>query len=411
MKIFGKIDDILDLDVLQSIQDHFSGAVGLAFVTVDYKGNPVTRESGFTGFCSAARRDCRLASLCHQCDAHGGLHAAITDKPHIYKCHAGLVDFAVPLIAGGSYYGAMLGGQVRIEQDIEAELDKIVEKQSDWRKDPQLLEEYRRIPYLPFEKVEASVNLLHDMIHYVLEEQYRSHLTDQLHQKDIKLMEERAMRLDLEKSLQETEISALYHQINSDFFFNILNMIARMAFIEGAKKTEDLVYNFSDMMRYILDRKKGRIVTLSEEIEHVKKYLQIQKVRLEDRLNSHMDIPEIYNTVACPFMVLQPVVESSLKYAPEAPEVIKLAISCEEQGDDLILQFYDNGSSVSGDAAEDRMDDNYFQRGGCPRIGLSDVDRRLHSYFGKRYGLDVENVEGGTLVKMRLPLRSDIALG
>lgn len=411
MKIFGKISDIIDLDVLQSIQDHFSGAVGLAFVTVDYKGNPVTKESGFTSFCSTARQNCRLADLCHQCDAHGGLHAAITDKPHIYKCHAGLVDFAVPLIAGGSYYGAMLGGQVRVGDDLEAGLSKIVEAESEWNSDPRLIEEYKKVAYLPFEKVEASVNLLHDVIHYVLEEQYRNHLTDQLRQKDLKLVEERAMRLDLEKSLQESEISALHHQINADLFFSTLNMIARMAFMENAKKTEDIVYSFSDMMRYILDKKRSRVVTLADERAHMEKYLQIQAMRFEERLQCSVNIPEIYNTVACPFMSLQPIAESAIRYAPEPEQPFELTIDCEQQGEDLILYFRDNGRSAVGDSASERMEESDYNGGDCQRIGLGEIDRRLRSLFGKRYGLDVEGMQSGTLVRMRLPLSVDIAIG
>ena len=98
-----KVSDFIDLDLLQSIQDNCSKAMGLAFITVDYKGIPITKYSGFTSHCVLGRQEKGFAEMCEQCDAHGGLHAAITGQPYIYRCHANLVDFAVPLIVNGSY--------------------------------------------------------------------------------------------------------------------------------------------------------------------------------------------------------------------------------------------------------------------------------------------------------------------
>ena len=92
-----KLSDFIDLDLLQNIQDNCSKAMGLAFITVDYKGIPITKYSGFTSHCMLGRQAKGFAEMCEQCDAHGGLHAAITGQPYIYRCHADLVDFAVPI--------------------------------------------------------------------------------------------------------------------------------------------------------------------------------------------------------------------------------------------------------------------------------------------------------------------------
>ena len=76
-----------------------------------------------------------FAEMCEQCDAHGGLHAAITGQPYIYRCHADLVDFAVPLIVNGSYMGAVLGGQVRLQEESERELEHILPQRPNWKRD------------------------------------------------------------------------------------------------------------------------------------------------------------------------------------------------------------------------------------------------------------------------------------
>ena len=108
---FKKISDQVNIELIQSIQDKCSKAMGLAFVTVDYKGRPITKYSGFTEHCALGRQLQGFSELCEQCDAHGGLHSAITGQPYIYRCHADLVDFAVPLILDDNYLGSVMGGR------------------------------------------------------------------------------------------------------------------------------------------------------------------------------------------------------------------------------------------------------------------------------------------------------------
>ena len=107
----NRLGELLDMERLQTLQDNLAKALGLAFVTVDYRGRPVTRPSGFTHFCSCMRDHEHYGTLCNQCYAHGGLHATMEGKPYIYRCHGGLVEFAVPLMMDGTYLGAVMGGQ------------------------------------------------------------------------------------------------------------------------------------------------------------------------------------------------------------------------------------------------------------------------------------------------------------
>lgn len=159
-----KLSDFIDLDLLQNIQDNCSKAMGLAFITVDYKGIPITKYSGFTSHCMLGRQAKGFAEMCEQCDAHGGLHAAITGQPYIYRCHADLVDFAVPLIVNGSYMGAVLGGQVRLQEESERELEHILPQRPNWKRDKEWEEAYQKLEVVTYEKVEASVKLLRDII-------------------------------------------------------------------------------------------------------------------------------------------------------------------------------------------------------------------------------------------------------
>lgn len=108
---------LVDLERLQEIQDNFAAETGLAMITVDSTGSPVTRASQFSQLCQLLRRDPKVRQLCYSCDAHGGFQSAIEGRPVIYQCHAGLVDFSVAITRGSQYLGAVMAGQVLLDRN------------------------------------------------------------------------------------------------------------------------------------------------------------------------------------------------------------------------------------------------------------------------------------------------------
>ncbi len=108
-----KLEDVFDMDFLQSFQDSFAKAAGMTAVTVDKDGKPVTRPTDWTDFCMKyTRGTAEGRRRCEQCDKNGGETAARTGKPAIYECHAGLMDFGAPIVVDGQQIGSILGGQV-----------------------------------------------------------------------------------------------------------------------------------------------------------------------------------------------------------------------------------------------------------------------------------------------------------
>ena len=111
--------DLFDLEFLQEFQDTFAEIAGIAAITVDLEGNPVTRPTNFTDFCMHYNRGCtRGNERCMKCDREGGAQAAQTGRPAVYECHAGLMDFGVPIMLQGRQIGSILGGQA-ITSDID----------------------------------------------------------------------------------------------------------------------------------------------------------------------------------------------------------------------------------------------------------------------------------------------------
>ena len=106
------IEDVVDVKELQTLQDNWAKATDLAFVTVDCNGTPITKQSNFTPFCKRLRELDAFREKCYYCDACGGRKARRIGKAYVYICHAGLIDFAIPIMIKGQYVGAFLAGQV-----------------------------------------------------------------------------------------------------------------------------------------------------------------------------------------------------------------------------------------------------------------------------------------------------------
>ena len=129
---------------------------------------------------------------------------------------------------------------------------------------------------MPVEKILAVAQILCDSYNYSVEKQYANKVDAELREKDLKLIKEEKLRIEMEKALREIELKALHYQINPHFLFNVLNTIGRLAFFENAKMTEDVVYAFSDMMRYILRKSSQPLSSLGLEIGYVVNYLKLQ---------------------------------------------------------------------------------------------------------------------------------------
>lgn len=115
------LTDLVDVEVLQRIQDAFSNLTGMASLTTDADGIPVTKGSNFTEFCMKYTRSTSVGhSRCENCDKFGAHATWKNGKSTTYYCHAGLIDYAAPIIADGNLVGCFIGGQVLDkEPDIE----------------------------------------------------------------------------------------------------------------------------------------------------------------------------------------------------------------------------------------------------------------------------------------------------
>lgn len=401
------ISDVFDMEVLQKIQDAFSAATGVAAIIVDYKGNPVLEYSNFTDFCTNIRKIPECYEHCMRSDADGGIESVRTGKPAIYVCHGGLVDMAVPIMAKGNYIGAILAGQVQIPKEEMAKLPmgspgKITNLYG--RQD--LARMRSQVTMTTLERVQAAADLLFTIANYLVERQLIVIMQRELNEANMELMEEINRRSDMESALQKANLKALQAQINPHFFFNVLNTIGRLAMIEGANQTQDMVYRFSDLLRYTMRQDENDFVTLQEEIRHVRNYLHIQKVRQGDRLTYDFDISKELKTVLCPFMSIQPFVENAIKYAVEARENgAHISVSAHLSGNDVEIHVIDNGVGIASERIDELLDEErHIESKKGMGIGIRNTNKRLKYYYGPDYGVTFnKNITSGTDVIITIP--------
>jgi len=173
MKLTNKdLPFVLNSKKWQVPQDALAIVTNMAIITVDYRGIPITTHSSCSEFCKRVRAVPELSAKCQKCDSRGGIEAARLQKPFIYRCHANVVDAAVPIIVNNSYLGAIMIGQILLtdEQD-EGELELICasSRESLVRHIGNDIYLMDQLPRLSLERVKAIVDMLFHLCSFIVE--------------------------------------------------------------------------------------------------------------------------------------------------------------------------------------------------------------------------------------------------
>jgi two-component system, LytTR family, sensor kinase len=185
---------------------------------------------------------------------------------------------------------------------------------------------------------------------------------------------------------REMQISLLKSQINPHFLFNTLNSISTL--INSSKEqARKVITQLSDVFRYALDAHSEELVNLSKEIEFIENYVRIQQVRFGDRLRFERDIdPTCLNTKVPP-MILQPLIENSVKYGiGPKQEGGTIFLTVRRSGSIIFFEVKDNGIGVNAKKIMDKSSSG---------IGMANTDLRLRNYFGPQSHLRVRANEKG----------------
>ncbi len=161
----------LNSELINKIAQDFAQATGLAVVVVNIHGEEISTLFNFTAFCQRMRQHPQLSERCRMSDRCGGFEASKSNQPCVYRCHAGLTDFSIPLVIAGHLVGFVLCGQVRLRGDNGVELVDILNIDDRWQADPVLVDAFHNVPEMDYSRVIASADLLQLIVENCLKKQ------------------------------------------------------------------------------------------------------------------------------------------------------------------------------------------------------------------------------------------------
>jgi LytS/YehU family sensor histidine kinase len=209
-----------------------------------------------------------------------------------------------------------------------------------------------------------------------------------------------------EKKLTELEMQALKAQINPHFVFNCLNSIKGFIFDQDYKQADKYLDKFSDLMRSTIDNSDASIISLQSEINYLDNYLQLEKLRFEDKFNYTINVDEDVDkeNVFVPAMLLQPYVENAIRHGMRFLEGKKglININVRKENNFLVCEIDDNGIGREKAAAlKSKMHVEYQSK------GMNISRRRAELYNIDQLVTDKKDENGnatGTTVTVKIPL-------
>ncbi len=205
--------------------------------------------------------------------------------------------------------------------------------------------------------------------------------------------------------LRKAEFELLQAQINPHFLYNTLDAIVWLAESGQQKQVVSMVGSLSEFFRASLNQGKD-IITIKEELQHVRSYLEIQQVRYQDILEYEICVPKELYHYRIPKITIQPLVENALYHGIKNKRGVgKITINGYEQGDVFFLQVLDNGIGITMERLEQVRSGILGKTAtGKAIYGLYNVNERIRLNFGERYGMTLESAYGEyTKVSVMLP--------
>ncbi|MBW7453556.1 sensor histidine kinase [Paenibacillus sepulcri] len=208
------------------------------------------------------------------------------------------------------------------------------------------------------------------------------------------LNETKNMMHQAEMMKREAEFEAMKSKIKPHFLYNSLESIRMLAVINKDPVTADMIKSLGHLFRYIITNQKNNI-TLADELEYLHSYINLQRLRYEDRLKVEIDISGEWMNARIQKLVLQPLVENSIEHGinrKRGAELIRITASRSEHG--VLLQVWDDGAGIDPDTLASIRASLEDPQSNKDHIGLLNVHRRLRLHFGEPYGLTIDSEPG-----------------
>jgi sensor histidine kinase YesM len=204
----------------------------------------------------------------------------------------------------------------------------------------------------------------------------------------------------LESQASTAQLAMLRYQLNPHFLFNTLNSISTLVLLKQTERANVMLSRLSSFLRYTLANEPTASVTLEQEVETLKLYLEIEKMRFEDRLRPSFDIDPRVDKARLPSLLLQPLIENAIKYAVTPQEEgAEIAVSARLAGDRVQIAVSDTGPGLQAGKSRPNLSTG---------VGIANIRERLAQTYGPDHRFETRSKPGtGFRVEIEIPFRLD----
>jgi two-component system, LytTR family, sensor kinase len=216
------------------------------------------------------------------------------------------------------------------------------------------------------------------------------------------------LQLESRKALEsasmanQAQLTMLRYQLNPHFLFNTLNAISTLVLSRESKTANDMLRKLSSFLRYTLVNQPAQQVTLEKEVETLKLYLDIEKVRFQERLRISWEINKNAEKALMPSLLLQPLVENAIKYAiAPSEDGGTISVFGAIEGNRLVLRVSDNGPGLGHE--------NPLPASESSSVGIANIRDRLKQLYGIDHSFQLQNLQpNGLCVTIDMPVETGI---
>ncbi|MFT4938321.1 MAG: two-component system LytT family sensor kinase [Paraglaciecola sp.] len=203
--------------------------------------------------------------------------------------------------------------------------------------------------------------------------------------------EEHIKRISAQNVARDAQLKMLRYQLNPHFLCNTLNAINSLVEIEESEKAQRMIVQLSKFLRYSLDNNPDTKIALEKEISALKLYLEIEKTRFGDRLILDFQIDEQAKSAGIPSLLLQPLIENSMKHAiAQSEEGGTISLRAYVTDNKLVLELCDTGSDV-------KIQQSKILSSNGRGVGLRNTDERLETLYPNNYDFILKILASGGL--------------
>ena len=201
----------------------------------------------------------------------------------------------------------------------------------------------------------------------------------------------------LDAQLSNARLQALQMQIQPHFLFNTLHSISALVLKNENRDAVKMINRLSELLRLTLDKIETQVLTLEDELEFTRRYLEIERIRFQDRLTVEWEIDAKALQAEVPTLILQPLVENAMRHAVDSTSgASRIVIAVQLQNNKLLLEVRDDGKDLKKVSEQNNGDG----------LGLKNTRARLAELYGADYSFSLKRIsDDRTIAQIVIPFR------